>query len=91
MIDRYTTPAMNHIWSRQDKYELWKEVEIAICMGWQEEGIIPAEDLQEICAKASFTLERCDELELETRHDLVALRPRRGSALAGSAGGDSGA
>lgn len=72
MIDRYTTPAMNHIWSRQDKYELWKEVEIAICMGWQEAGVIPTEDLELICSKAKFTLERCDELELETRHDLVA-------------------
>ena len=72
MIDRYSTPAMNHIWSRQDKYELWKEVEIAICMGWQECGVIPANDLQEICTKAKFTLDRCDELELETRHDLVA-------------------
>ena len=72
MIDRYSTPAMNHIWSRQDKYELWKEVEIAICMGWAEAGVIPTEDLAEICAKSKFTLERCDELELETRHDLVA-------------------
>ena len=72
MIDRYSTPAMNHIWSRQDKYELWKEVEIAICMGWQEAGVIPASDLAEICEKSKFTLERCDELELETRHDLVA-------------------
>ena len=63
---------MNHIWSRQDKYELWKEVEIAICMGWAEAGVIPASDLEEICAKSKFTIERCDELELETRHDLVA-------------------
>lgn len=72
MIDRYSTPAMDQIWSRQDKYEQWKEVEIAICMGWAEKGIIPADELAEICTKSSFTLDRCDELEKETRHDLVA-------------------
>ena len=63
---------MDQIWSRQDKYEQWKDVEIAMCIGWNEIGVIPDADLAEICSKASFTLERCDELELETRHDLVA-------------------
>lgn len=72
MIDRYTTPAMNAIWSRQAKYERWKEVEVAICEGWAEEKVIPIEDLVEIQQKSAFTLERCDELEKETRHDLVA-------------------
>ncbi len=72
MIDRYTTPAMTAIWSRQAKYERWKEVEIAICRAWSEEGLIPPADLAAIEAKAAFTLERSDELEKETRHDLVA-------------------
>jgi adenylosuccinate lyase len=72
MIDRYCTPAMNAIWSRQAKYQRWQDVEIAICEGWAEVGVVPAGDLSEIQSKSAFILERCDELELETRHDLVA-------------------
>lgn len=72
MIDRYTTSAMNAIWSRQARYERWKDVEVAICEAHAEEGTIPAEDMTLIREKSSFTLERCDELEKETRHDLVA-------------------
>jgi adenylosuccinate lyase len=72
MIDRYTTPAMNAIWSRQAKYERWRDVEVAICEAHAEDGVIPADDMQQIRTKASFTLERSDELEKETRHDLVA-------------------
>lgn len=72
MIDRYTTSAMNAIWSRQARYERWKDVEVAICEAHAEEGTIPADDMAIIREKSSFTLERCDELEKETRHDLVA-------------------
>ncbi len=72
MIDRYTTPAMNAIWSRQARYEKWRDVEVAICEAHAEEGTIPTEDMALIKEKAAFTLERCDELEKETRHDLVA-------------------
>lgn len=72
MIDRYTTPAMTAVWSRQAKYETWKAVEIAICEAHAAEGSIPKEALAEIQAKASFTLERSDEIEKETRHDLMA-------------------
>lgn len=72
MIDRYSTPGMEAIWSRQAKYDRWKEVEIAICRAWAKEGVVPAEDLAAIEQKAAYTLARCDELEKETRHDLVA-------------------
>lgn len=72
MIERYTTPAMNAIWSRQAKYQRWLEVEIAICQAHSEAGNIPGEAVDVIQEKASFTLERCDEIEKETRHDLMA-------------------
>lgn len=72
MIDRYCTPAMTAIWSRQAKYERWKEVELAIVDAHCEDGTIPAADRDQIMARASFTLERCDEIEQETRHDLAA-------------------
>ncbi len=63
---------MAEVWGRQAKYEKWKAVEIEVCRAWTEAGVIPAEDFAAIEAKADFTLERCDELEEETRHDLVA-------------------
>lgn len=72
MIDRYCTDAIEAIWSRQAKYQRWLEVELAICEAWHRRGVIPADDMAAIRGKADFTLERCDELELETRHDLVA-------------------
>lgn len=72
MIERYTTPAMEAIWSRQAKYDRWLQVELAICEAWAGTGVIPSDDLEAIRSKSSFTLERCDEIEAETRHDLVA-------------------
>lgn len=63
---------MNAIWSRQAKYETWKLVEVAICKVHAEFGNIPAESVPVIESKATFTLERCDEIEKETRHDLMA-------------------
>lgn len=72
MIDRYTTPAMNAIWSREAKYARWMEVEIAIVEAHAERGDVPASAAREIRARASFDLARCDEIEKETRHDLMA-------------------
>lgn len=72
MIDRYTTPGMTAIWSREAKYRQWQHVEVAIVEVHVEMGQVPAEALSEIQERASFTLERCDEIELETRHDLMA-------------------
>ncbi len=63
---------MEAIWSRAAKYERWREVELAIVDAHVEEGSVPAEAAAEIRQRASFTLERCDEIELETRHDLMA-------------------
>jgi adenylosuccinate lyase len=72
MIDRYTTPAMTAIWSREAKYQVWQDVEVAIVEAHAELGQIPAEAVDEVKSKAAFSLERCDEIELETRHDLMA-------------------
>jgi len=72
MIERYCTPEMTAIWSRESKYRRWLEVEIAVCEAWAEEGVIPRDELDQIRSRASFSLARCDELEKETRHDLMA-------------------
>ncbi len=63
---------MTSIWSREAKYERWKDVEIAICEAHTEDGAIPTAALQTIKSKAAFTLDRCDAIEQETRHDLMA-------------------
>ena len=72
MIERYTTSAMDSIWSREAKYGKWLEVELAICDAHAEDGAIPADALEAIRQRSAFTLKRCDELEKETRHDLMA-------------------
>src|SRR5690625_2473842 len=72
MIERYTRPEMGKIWSEENKYNAWLEVEIAACEAWAELGEIPKEDAQKIREKASFDIERIYEIEQETRHDVVA-------------------
>jgi adenylosuccinate lyase len=72
MIDRYTTPAMSAIWSREAKYQTWQAVEVAIVDAHAAEGAVPDSSVQVIHERAAFTLDRCDEIEKETRHDLMA-------------------
>src|SRR2546421_3930973 len=71
-MDRNTTAAMTAIWSREAKYSRWMEVETAIVQAHAEAGQVPAKDLEAIQKKSRFDLVRCDELERETRHDLMA-------------------
>ncbi|QBP40100.1 adenylosuccinate lyase [Paenisporosarcina antarctica] len=72
MIERYTRPEMGAIWTEQNKYQAWLEVEILACEAWAELGDIPKEDVAKIRASASFDVSRILEIEEETRHDVVA-------------------
>ncbi|WP_010529603.1 adenylosuccinate lyase [Lentibacillus jeotgali] len=72
MIERYTREEMGAIWSEENKYNAWLEVEVLACEAWRELGIIPAEDVEKIRRNASFDVERIQEIEQETRHDVVA-------------------
>ncbi|MDO4670003.1 MAG: adenylosuccinate lyase [Aerococcus sp.] len=72
MIDRYTRKEMGDIWSLQNKYQTWLEVEILAVEAWAELGEIPVADAKKIRQNASFTVERAQEIEQETRHDMVA-------------------
>lgn len=72
MIDRYTREEMGAIWTEENKYNAWLEVEILACEAWAELGIIPRADVEEMRKKAAFTVERIYEIEQETRHDVVA-------------------
>lgn len=72
MIDRYSRPEMAAIWSEENKYKAWLEVEILADEAWAELGEIPKEDVAKIRANASFDVDRILEIEQQTRHDVVA-------------------
>lgn len=72
MIDRYTLPEMRGVWSLENKFQKWLDVEIAVCEVHAEDGIIPADALQEIKSKASFSVDRISEIEKTTDHDVIA-------------------
>ncbi|MDW5523393.1 adenylosuccinate lyase [Carnobacterium maltaromaticum] len=72
MIERYTRPEMGAIWTDENRYDTWLEVEILADEAWAELGEIPKEDAQKIRENASFDVARILEIEAETRHDVVA-------------------
>lgn len=72
MIERYTLPEMGAVWSQQNKFQKWLDVEIAVCEVHAEDGTIPAEAVAEIREKAAFTPERINEIEKTTDHDVIA-------------------
>ena len=72
MIERYTLSEMGAIWSLQNKFQKWLDVEIAVCEVHAEDGVIPADALEQIRSKAAFTVERVNEIEKTTDHDVIA-------------------
>ncbi|NCD24190.1 MAG: adenylosuccinate lyase [Deltaproteobacteria bacterium] len=72
MIERYTRKEMGEIWTLEQKFRAWLEVELAVCEGWHAMGVIPAEDMATIRDKADFELDRILELEEITKHDVIA-------------------
>ncbi|MBI2830814.1 MAG: adenylosuccinate lyase [Chloroflexi bacterium] len=71
MIERYSRPAMKQVWSDENKFNKWLEVEIAVCVAWAELGKIPKEAVPMI-KLARVNLKRMDELLKETHHDVTA-------------------
>ena len=72
MLERYSRPEMSAIWTQENKYQAWLEVEILADEAWAELGEIPKEDVAKIREKATFDVDRILEIEQETRHDVVA-------------------
>lgn len=72
MIDRYTREEMGKIWTEENRFDAWLEVEILACEAWAELGDIPKEDVRKIRENAKFDVDRIKEIEAETRHDVVA-------------------
>lgn len=72
MIERYSRPEMVAIWTEENKYESWLEVEILADEAWAELGEIPKEDVEKIRRNAKINIDRILEIEQETKHDVVA-------------------
>jgi adenylosuccinate lyase len=81
MITRYTRPEMGRIWSEENRFKMWMEVEIAACEAQAKLGRIPAKAAQIIRKKANFSVERINELERVTDHDLIAFVSCMGEAI----------
>jgi adenylosuccinate lyase len=72
MLERYSRPEMRAIWTEKNKFNAWLEVELCACEAWSELGHIPHEDTVELRKNAKFDIDRINEIELETRHDVIA-------------------
>ena len=72
MIERYSRKVMRDVWTEENKFGAYLEVEILSCEAWSKLGVIPAEDVAKIREKARFSVDRIKEIEEQTRHDVVA-------------------
>lgn len=72
MIERYSREEMAKIWDLNSKFNYYLQVELAVCDAYAELGTIPKEAAEEIRKKATFSVERIDEIEREVRHDVIA-------------------
>ena len=72
MIERYSRKVMRDVWTEENKFSAYLEVEILSCEAWSKLGVIPAGDVEKIRANARFEVSRIKEIEEQTRHDVVA-------------------
>lgn len=72
MIARYGRDVMRDVWTEENKFRAYLEVELLSAEAWRELGVVPAEDIEKLRSKADFNIDRIKEIELQTRHDIVA-------------------
>lgn len=72
MIERYSRPQMREIWTEENKFKAYLEVELLSAEAWSELGVIPADDIKLLRKKAKFDIARIHEIEETTHHDVVA-------------------
>jgi adenylosuccinate lyase len=72
LIDRYTRAAMGRIWTEENKYRCWLQVEAAASTILAEDGVIPADAAEAIATKAGFSVDRIHAIEAEVKHDVIA-------------------
>jgi adenylosuccinate lyase len=85
MIERYTRPEMGAIWTDENRFQKWLDVEIAVCEVHADMGTIPPDAVDKIKRTASFSVDRINEIERTTRHDVIAFT----TALAENIGPES--
>ncbi|MGB9627216.1 MAG: lyase family protein, partial [Thermodesulfobacteriota bacterium] len=81
MIPRYTRAEMGKIWTDQRKFETWLEIELLACEALSQLGWIPEEAVKEMRQKASFNIERINEIEQVTKHDVIAFLTNVGESV----------
>src|SRR4051812_14389499 len=88
MIERYTRPEMGRIWSEENKYRQWLEVELASSEALAHFGLVPADEARLLRQHANVDVHRIHEIESEVRHDVIAFTTAvaESMAAAGHAG-----
>ena len=71
MIDRYSRAEMKRVWSDENKYRMWLDVELAVCEAWAEAGVVPPGDMERLRG-ATYNHQRMMEIFETTRHDVTA-------------------
>ena len=71
MIDRYSRPAMKQVWSDENKYQKWLDVELAVVEAWADQGVVPQDDMVRL-RQAKYNHQRMMEIFETTRHDVTA-------------------
>ena len=72
MLERYSRPRMREIWEPKNKFRIWFDIEAHACDAQASLGVIPKEAAAAVWDKGSFDLARIDEIERETKHDVIA-------------------
>ncbi len=72
MIPRYSRPEMTAIWEPENRFRIWLEIEGHACDAQAELGVIPGDAAKALRERGKFDVERIDEIERETRHDVIA-------------------
>jgi adenylosuccinate lyase len=72
MIPRYSRPEMAAIWEPENKFRIWFEIEAHACDAQADLGVVPRQAAKDVWEKGRFEVERIDEIERETRHDVIA-------------------
>jgi adenylosuccinate lyase len=81
MIDRYSLPAMKNIWEEKNKYKTWLKIELLVCEALFESGRIDQEAIENIRKNARYSIDRIQEIEKVTRHDVLAFTTAVGENL----------
>ena len=88
MIPRYTRPEMGRIWSDQNKFQQWLEVELAASEALAQLGVVPSEAARLLRQHAGFNVERINEIENTVKHDVIAFNTAVAETMAASGHGD---